>query len=79
MGEVFAAARNVMAWLGEPSDDSDEAIQFVSILYSAVEELLISRKSITEESLTEWPLCEYTSPRWTALGNFVVRPWFYRI
>lgn len=36
MGEVFAAAKNVIAWLGEPSDDSDVAIQFVSILNSAI-------------------------------------------
>lgn len=28
MGEIFAAAKNVIAWLGEPSDDSDEATQF---------------------------------------------------
>jgi hypothetical protein len=39
MGEVFVAAKTVIAWLGGPSDDSDDAIQFISILYSVMGKL----------------------------------------
>jgi hypothetical protein len=79
MGKVFATAKDVIAWLGDPSEDSDEAIQFVSILYSAMPKLFNAGKSIIEESLTGSPLCEYPSSRWTALTNIINRPWFDRV
>jgi hypothetical protein len=61
MCEVFAAAKSVIAWLDEPSDNGDDAIQLVLILYSATDKLSSAGEPITKESLTKSPLCEYLS------------------
>ena len=79
MGEIFASANNVIAWLGAPTADSNMATSFVVTLFNAMKYLASRNTIITAESLA-WNLgCEHPSPKWLALRNFLKRPWFERL
>ena len=38
MGDVYSSAQLVVAWLGEPADDSDRAIEFIATLHSEIKQ-----------------------------------------
>jgi hypothetical protein len=38
MGDVYSSAQLVVAWLGEPADDSDRAMQFIATLHSEIKQ-----------------------------------------
>ena len=79
MGEIFASANNVIAWLGVPTADSNMATDFVVTLFSAMKKLASLDRFITADSLCQNTGCEYPSPKWLALRNFLKRPWFERL
>lgn len=79
MGEIFASANNVIAWLGAPTADSNMATRFVVTLFNAMKKLASRNTSITADSLCQNTGCGHPSPNWLALRNFLKRPWFERL
>ncbi len=79
MGEIFAFANNVIAWLGALIVDSDMATKFIVTLFNAMKELSSRNVVITTDSLCKKTGCEHPSPKWLALRNFLKRPWFERL
>ena len=79
MGEIFASANNVIAWLGQPSADSNMAIDFVVTLFNAMKDLNFRGIVKTALSLCQTTGCEYPLSKWLALRNFLKRPWFERL
>ena len=79
MGEIFASANNVIAWLGAPTADSKMATSFVVTLFNAMKKLASRNAVITTDSLCQNMGCEHPSPKWLALRNFLKRPWFERL
>lgn len=79
MREVYATAKKVIAWLGESTSDSVEALNFVIRLKDTLLGLHQAGHPITPGNLFQKPLCDYPSFRWKALIHFLQRPWFHRI
>ena len=79
MGEIFASANNVIAWLGAPTADSNMATDFIVTLFHAMKKLSSRNIVITTDSLCKSTACEHPSPKWLALRNFLRRPWFERL
>lgn len=79
MGEIFASAKNVIAWLGVPTADSNIATSFVVTLFNAMKKLASRNAIITADSLCQNTGCEHPSPKWLALRSFLKRPWFERL
>jgi hypothetical protein len=77
MDSVYSHAQQTIVWLGEVSNDSDLALDFVPVINSALDSL---RKSggVTEKLLLEITATDYDSPQWQALGRLLARPWFQR-
>jgi hypothetical protein len=91
MRDIFATAKQVIAFVGEPSDDSDEAIEFIGVLRQQIEinsfmkhagllakineSLDLDMATLTLSGLP----AQYPSPGWTALKNLLKRPLFQRI
>lgn len=64
MAEIYSRAENVCVWLGEPTDNSDQAIQFVhDVLQHEDFDKLLTRS---------------TSPQWEAFYELLKRRWFRR-
>ena len=78
MGDIFGSADHVAAWLGEPSPDSYQAIQFVLTLrkaFAGYPNLKMDGHPVTIDEL-----CSSFSPTdWKALSDFLRRPWFQRV
>lgn len=79
MGRIFASANTVTAWVGDPSHDSREAIQFIKTLYSTIQNLFRTNEPVTMETISRSPHCDFPSSHWAALVNLVDRPWFRRM
>ena len=79
MGEIFASANSVIAWLGAPAADSDMAADFVITLFDAMKNLASRSIAITADSLCQNTGCEHPSIKWLALRNLLSRPWFERL
>jgi Heterokaryon incompatibility protein (HET) len=78
MGDIFASAERVSAWLGEPSLDSGYALHFVLTLMNAIRGYPNIHKDGHPTTMDE--LCRsYPSSAWRALSNLLRRPWFQRI
>ena len=67
MGEIFASANNVIAWLGAPTADSNMATDFIVTLFHAMKKLSSRNIVITIDSLCKSTACEHPSPKWLAL------------
>ena len=79
MGEIFASANNVIAWLGQPTADSNMAIDFAVTLFNTMKKLASRGIVITALSLCQNTGCEHPSSKWLALRKFLKRPWFERL
>ena len=79
MGEIFASAKNVFAWLGAPTADSNMATDFVVTLFNAMKKLASRDIAITADSLCQNAGCEHPSPKWSALRSLLKRAWFERL
>ena len=79
MGEIFASANNVIAWLGAPTAESNMATNFIVTLFNAMKKLAARDVLVTADSLCQNTGCEHPSPKWLALRSFLKRPWFERL
>jgi hypothetical protein len=72
----------VVICLGEPTADSDRAIDFIQPLRNAIRAARLAHKDqnlATAESILEQGGFDFTSPSWVALGHLFRRPWFQRM
>lgn len=80
MGDIFMSAEEVVAWVGEPSHDSDVAIPFISSVRNAFKHFHdLGQTTITLDTLNKSLSCENPSANWLALSLFIHRPWFERV
>ncbi|KAG4436671.1 hypothetical protein IFR05_007850 [Cadophora sp. M221] len=80
MTEVYRSASKVVAWLGHPTVDSHLVVPFLNMLSGAFESQISRKQQMTMDSLQYLPGCQVEcSPEWTALRNFLRRPWFRRM
>ena len=70
MYDIYSSAERTIAWTGEPSEDSEAALDFVIVLFKAIRELFQREVPITWISLTSMEDCQWPSPNWTALRSF---------
>ena len=77
MGSIYSLASSVKIWLGEASEDSALAMDFVKELRI----FLLRPPWRAYESSTLWdkPSTTPGSPNWTALKHLMERSWFSRI
>jgi hypothetical protein len=89
MRDIFASAQQVNAFIGEPSSDSDLAMQFIETLRMSILSMNMLQgygmlREINEslgldmQTLGQIDLTRYPSPYWTALKALLLRPWFQR-
>jgi Heterokaryon incompatibility protein (HET) len=73
MKEIFEGAHNVIVWLGEQSDDSDCAVDFIQLLHdmSGPNHNDKDRRAILQK--------DQCQPQWIAFRNFFLRKWWTRI
>ncbi|TGO69532.1 hypothetical protein BELL_0770g00030 [Botrytis elliptica] len=74
IGRIYSSARQVLAWIGDESTDSDLAMDFVVILH----DLMIYFGTPSFSDVISVPGCEHRSPGWKALDALLQRPWFSR-
>lgn len=79
MYDVYSRAKEVVAWTGRPSVDSQLALEFVSTLHREIRRLYGSGTPLTRTSITKVNGCQWPSPKWTALAQFFRRPFFHRV
>jgi hypothetical protein len=82
MGEIYARAQQVVISLGEPTLESNEAMDFVcrlkvAILHTAATHVGQDRLSFDDIMMAGG--FEYSSTSWDALGKLLTRPWFTRV
>ena len=77
MRDVYATAEKVIAWLGKPSPNTGEAIDFVVALHNQIQRLYQAGQPVTRHTLTQAP-CEHTATGWAALSRFLENPFFQR-
>lgn len=74
MAQIYRRAERTIVWLGPASEDSDNAIEFLHLL---------RRNKFRLEDIDGDMMQEMRSisvrPRWTALENLLVRPWWKRV
>ena len=82
MKQIYQNAHQVVVWLGEQSDDSDCALNFILFLddwnretYTAEYALMIERKENMRKILQK----DQYQTHWTALRNFFLRRWWGRV
>lgn len=89
MRNIFATAQHVIAFIGEPSEDSDIAMQFLKRLELSLSGLNLMRGNgllhqvdenldMNIQTLVQIDLTRYPSVGWSALKNLLLRPWFQR-
>ena len=89
MRNVYATAQEVLAFIGEPSEDSDIAMDFIERLSMSIRSLNLVRGAglldqfpphvnMNMQTLVEAGLIGYPSKGLTALKRLLLRPWFQR-
>ena len=89
MRNIYATAQEVLAFIGEPSEDSDIAMDFIERLSMSIKALNLMRGTglldefpphvnMNMQTLVETDLTRYPSNEWTALKRLLLRPWFQR-
>lgn len=77
MGSIYSLASSVKIWLGEASEDSDLAMDFVEELRIFL--LRPPWRAYESSRLWDKPSTTPGSPNWTALKHLMERSWFSRI
>lgn len=82
MKQIYQNAYQVIVWLGEQSDDSNCALDFILFLDNWNQEthttdyaLMIERKEVMRKILQK----DQHQTHWTALKNFFLRRWWSRV
>ncbi|USP80387.1 hypothetical protein yc1106_07661 [Curvularia clavata] len=73
MKDIYRRAHNTIVWLGEQSDDSDRALDFVCSLNK------LSRAGHSDEEMRVLLQEEDQQLDWIALRNFFLRKWWTRV
>ena len=73
MKHTYQNAHKAIVWLGEQSDDSDYAIDFIHFLDK------MSRARYSDGDMRMILQKDEYHPKWIALGNFFLRKWWTRI
>jgi len=86
MGEIYATAKSVIAWVGEADEHSDIALPILEHFWDeVVDGAAIMAKLPTyltfndpcfDEDINRAPL---TIPEWEAIAQFFTRRWFKRL
>jgi hypothetical protein len=82
MGDVYSSAQLVVAWLGEPADDSDRAMQFIATLHNEIKQFNLHELDPAHGMgyVEQFPsFKQLNSPDWVAFQNLFRRPWFSRL
>jgi hypothetical protein len=84
MGEIYSHAASVTVWLGEASEDSSLAFDFLEILEPVLRTFKKRDKSErsgvfnAHDELDRLTSSRQGSPQWIALQHLLQRPWFER-
>jgi Heterokaryon incompatibility protein (HET) len=73
MGLIYELAVETVVWLGDRSDDSDFAMDFIEFLH----ELL--QKTSTDQELQKYLRDNPEPAKWNALQNLLLRRWWTRV
>jgi hypothetical protein len=73
MKQIYENAHNTIVWLGEQSDDSDTALDFIDVLHE------MSRVGQSDEEMCKILQMVQYRPKWIALRNFFFRKWWTRV
>jgi Heterokaryon incompatibility protein (HET) len=73
MKQIYQNAHNTVVWLGEQSEDSDTALDFIDVLHK------MSQASESDEDMSMFLRMEHHHPKWIALRNFFCRKWWTRV
>ena len=79
MGDVYSSANIVLAWLGEPADDSDRAMKFIATLYNKIKKYNLHKLDPVHERsyIYQFPSFKNeNSPDWVAFRKLLMRLWF---
>lgn len=91
MGEIYRHAQKVIIWLGEESDDTDRAFDFMHLLYKTLSELhqqivpdpttaiLVEDNPVLVERIRRVFQQDYYQEHWDALTNLCSRRWWSRV
>lgn len=79
MGEIYRRAEKVIIWLGEPSDDTDRAIDFLHLLNEAKMELEQRQTTTLRQDIRRLFQQDKYEQQWDALTNFCQRGWWSRV
>ena len=77
MRDIYSKAQCVLVWLGEPYEGSDDAMDFIPMLTSALQQLDAAPNTAQLLAGTD-DIPSMTSPIWIALLRLFRRPWFGR-
>ncbi|OQV09857.1 hypothetical protein CLAIMM_13937 [Cladophialophora immunda] len=73
MKQIYQYAHSTVVWLGEQSEDSDTALDFIDVLYK------MGQASESDEDMRMFLRMEHHHPKWIALRNFFCRKWWTRV
>ena len=87
--KIFATAQKVFAFIGEPSEDSDLAMDFIKFAKMSLSTLNFMKIAglldnfpegvdANMQGLVQLDGMHYPSTHWNALKNLLLRPWFQR-
>ncbi|KAI0460178.1 heterokaryon incompatibility protein-domain-containing protein [Xylaria acuta] len=74
MRRIYRNAHKVICWLGEGSDDTDQAIDFIELLNETIRQQIYNPEEI--RSIFQQ---DHYQPHWASLTNFFQRRWWTRI
>jgi hypothetical protein len=78
MRDIYFQAQRVLVWLGEPYEGSDDAMDFIPTLTSALQQL-DAAPNLAQLMTGTADIPSITSPIWVALLRLFRRPWFGRM
>jgi hypothetical protein len=81
MSHIYSGATRVIVWLGDEDPDTGSALEMISHCANAFELSNDPSKRLDVDSNhNHLPhgISSLSDPRWKALGNFLLRPWFKR-
>ncbi|KAH7355251.1 heterokaryon incompatibility protein-domain-containing protein [Rhexocercosporidium sp. MPI-PUGE-AT-0058] len=79
MRDVYSTARWTIAWLGDATPSTDEAMDFITTLRTALEKLQDENDDITQNALVNAEGCQHPSSGWTALISLLEHAYFRRV
>jgi hypothetical protein len=82
MGDVYSSAKSVLVWIARQLSqlsNEDLAVDFIDTLANTIQGLRDKELPLTYANITSSPACEFPSPSWSALAQFLKEKWFTRV